>query len=205
MMNLLLVLHARALVLLQAFEWLAPLVLRLYLAPVFWVAGWTKLQSFDATVAWFGDAEGGLNLPLPGLMAALATAAELGGAVALLLGLGVRLFCVPLLVTMLVAALKVHAVNGWSAIADASSLFADARTDEALVRLEKARELLREHGNYDWLTEYGSVVILNNGVEFAVTYAVMLLALLMLGAGRYCSLDWLIGQRVAASITRAPA
>ena len=41
-------------------------------------------------------------------MAALATAAELGGAVLLLLGLGVRLIAVPLMVTMLVAAFAVH-------------------------------------------------------------------------------------------------
>lgn len=46
-----------------------------------------------------------------------------------------------------------------------------------------------EHGNYDWLTSSGSVVILNNGIEFAATYFVMLLALFFMGGGRYVSLD----------------
>ena len=56
-------------------DFLAPLLLRLYLAPVFWMAGWNKLAHFEDTAAWFGD---GLGLPLPTLMAGLAIAAELG-------------------------------------------------------------------------------------------------------------------------------
>ena len=34
-----------------------------------------------------------------------------------------------------------------------------------------------------------------NGVEFAVTYLIMLLALAFLGAGRYVSLDYWIRKR----------
>ena len=44
-------------------------------------------------------------------------------------------------------------------------------------RLSKARALLREHGQYDWLTAKGGYVVLNNGIEFGVTYLVMLLVL----------------------------
>ena len=36
---------------------LAPLLLRLYLAPVFYMAGINKYNSFDETVAWFGNPE----------------------------------------------------------------------------------------------------------------------------------------------------
>jgi putative oxidoreductase len=34
------------------------------------------------------------------------------------------------------------------------------------------------------LTEHGNFVVLNNGIEFAATYFVMLLALLYLGSGK---------------------
>jgi uncharacterized membrane protein YphA (DoxX/SURF4 family) len=54
---------------------------------------------------------------------------------------------------------------------------------------------LQTHGNYGWLTEHGSVVILNNGIEFAATYFVMLLVLFFYGAGRYVSADHWIKQR----------
>jgi uncharacterized membrane protein YphA (DoxX/SURF4 family) len=63
-------------------------------------------------------------------------------------------------------------------------------------KLEKAREILQTYGNYDWLTSSGSFVILNNGIEFAVTYLVMLLALLVLGGGRYFSLDYWIKKKL---------
>jgi hypothetical protein len=37
------------------------------------------------------------------------------------------------------------------------------------------------------------MAIVNNGVEFAVTYLVMLLALIKMGGGRYVSVDyWLV-------------
>jgi putative oxidoreductase len=46
---------------------LAPLVLRLYLVPVFWVAGTTKLAGMENTIAWFGNPDWGLGLPFPAL------------------------------------------------------------------------------------------------------------------------------------------
>jgi uncharacterized membrane protein YphA (DoxX/SURF4 family) len=54
--------------------------------------------------------------------------------------------------------------------------------------------LLREHGNYSWLTDKGSLVVLNNGIEFGATYFVMLLALFFSGAGRFVSVDYWIGR-----------
>lgn len=53
-----------------------------------------------------------------------------------------------------------------------------------------ARSLLREHGNYSWLTGRGSFVVLNNGIEFAAIYFIMLLSLFFTGAGRYASVDY---------------
>jgi putative oxidoreductase len=170
-------------------DWLAPLALRLYLAPIFWMAGMQKLNHFEDTVEWFGNSEWGLGLPLPGLMAALATGAELGGAISLLLGIALRYVTVPLMATMLVAIFSVHARNGWLAIAEGMGLFATERTMAAADRLAEAREILMQHGDYERLTEYGSFVILNNGVEFAVTYLVMLLVLFFCGAGRWVSVD----------------
>ncbi len=176
-------------------EGLAPLLLRLYLAPVMLQAGWNKLSHFDDTAAWFGNPDWGLGLPAPELMAALAAGTEFFGGLLLLLGLAVRWISIPLMVTMLVAAFAVHWPNGWLAIADASSWLANDRVLEAAERLERAKSILREHGNYSWLTGRGSVVILNNGIEFAATYFVMLLSLFFTGGGRYTSIDYWLARR----------
>lgn len=178
-------------------DFLAPLALRLYLVPIFWAAGINKVASFEDTVQWFGNAEWGLGMPFPWLMAFLATTTELVGAAMLLLGIGVRWISIPLMVTMLVAAFKVHWHNGWQAIADTSvCLFNCGDAQAAAERLDKAREILQTHGNYDWLTEQGSFVISNNGIEFAATYFVMLLVLMFIGAGKYVSADYWIGRRL---------
>ncbi len=186
-------------------DFLAPLALRLYLAPVFWVSGMNKVYGFQGTVAWFGNPDRGLGLPLPTVMAYLATATEVAGALLLLFGFGTRLISIPLIFTMLVAIFKVHWVNGWQAIADPMSAFASGHLGPfqfedaaaAIDRLGKIRSLLKEHGNYSWLTGEGSVGILNNGIEFAATYLVMLLALLYLGGGRFVSVDYWLGRRSA--------
>jgi putative oxidoreductase len=179
----------------RALDFVAPLLLRLYLVPVLWMAGWQKLQHFDSTVEWFGNAEWGLGLPFPFLMALLATAAELGGAVLLALGLAVRWIAVPLMATMLVAMLTVHWEHGWLAIAEDAGPFATERTMMAIERLAEAKAILRQHGDYDYLTEHGRLVVLNNGIEFAATYLVMLLSLFFTGAGRYVSIDYWIRKR----------
>lgn len=176
-------------------DFLGPLALRLYLVPVFWVAGTNKLDGIDNTIAWFGNPDWGLGLPAPALMAWLATGTEVLGAIALLFGLGTRLFAIPLMVTMLVAAFKVHIENGWQAVADPMSPFANANIEGAVERLDKAKSLLREHGNYDWLTDTGNFVVSNGGMEWAITYFVMLLALYFSGAGKL-SIDHLIEKQL---------
>ena len=57
-------------------------------------------------------------------------------------------------------------------------------------RLSAARGLLSEHGNNAWLTEKGSFVVLNNGIEFAITYLFMLLTVFFMGGGRFVSIDY---------------
>lgn len=179
----------------RAVDWLAPLALRLYLAPVFWVAGTNKLSGFENTVAWFGNPDWGLGLPFPALLAGLATGTEVIGAVCLLIGLAVRWVSIPLLVTMAVAAVTTHWHNGWQAVADPMSPWAPADIEGAMERLSRAKSILREHGNYDWLTENGNFVISNNGIEWAATYFIMLLPLLFIGGGRYVSLDYWIAKK----------
>ncbi len=170
-------------------DFLAPLMLRMYLVPVFWMAGTKKIEGFEGIVEWFGNTEWGLGLPFPFLMAILATATEFFGAIALFFGIAVRWFSIPLMFTMVVAAGTVHWDNGWQAITDPSAPFANERVIEASNKLVIVKDVLQEHTNYDYITSTGSVVMLNNGIEFSVTYFVMLLALLFMGAGRYVSVD----------------
>ncbi len=163
------------------------LALRLFVAPLMIEAGWRKFNHFDSTAAWFGN---DLALPFPELMALMATAAELVGGIFLLLGLMTRLVSIPLMVTMLVAAFLVHAENGWLAISDSSSMYANERVMEAAPKKQMIKDLVKDHGDYSELTSSGSITILNDGMEFAITYFVMLLVLFFYGGGRYVSVDY---------------
>lgn len=212
---------------LPLFDGIPALLIRVFLAPVFIMAGYTKLQlgSPDVTglaslaanpniVEWFGNSEWGLGLPFPALLANLAAWTEFLGGWLLLVGLAVRFFTIPLMFTMVIAATTVHAENGWFAIAptnpdtSAAQVFNwlgfDAATKsleqsaETGKRLSAMRSLLENNGNTNWLYENGSIVVLNNGIEFASTYFIMLLALLFIGAGRFTSIDHLI-QRILTS------
>ncbi|USA54516.1 DoxX family protein [Acinetobacter sp. C32I] len=181
---------------------IAALALRCYLVPIFWMAGTNKLMHFQDTVEWFGNSDWGLGLPFPHIMAALATSTELAGAVLLMFGLLTRWISIPLIITMLVAIVTVHLPNGWQAIADPNAPFANAQVLASAEKLEAARGILENYGNYDWLTSNGSFVILNNGIEFAVTYLVMLLALIVLGGGRYFSLDYWLKQQLTKHVAQ---
>ena len=176
-------------------DFLAPLLLRLYLVPIFWMAGTQKYNSFSDTAEWFGNADWGLGLPFPTLMAFLATSTEIAGAIMLLFGFGVRWISIPLMITMVVAAATTHLANGWLAISAGSGIFSTERSIEAVERLDKAKDVLAQHANYDWLTEHGSLVMLNNGIEFAATYFIMLLALFFIGGGKYTSVDYWLSQK----------
>jgi len=180
----------------RAVDFLGPLALRLYLVPIFWMAGSKKLADIESTADWFGNPDWGLGLPFPELLAWTASLTEAGGAILLFFGLATRWISIPLMVTMVVAAVSVHLQHGWLAIAEGSGIFASERTAGAIERLDRAKDILRENANYDWLTENGSIVILNNGIEFAATYTIMLLVLFFVGPGK-ASIDHLISKRFA--------
>ncbi len=191
---------------LQWLDGLPPLLFRLYLAPIMIAAGLHKLHNYEDMVAWFGNVDWGLGLPVPELMVSLAIVAELVGGLALLIGLAVRWFAIPLIISMAVAMMTVHWEHGWFAIAPGSPETSTAKvladigipaaqrslenSEEVGQRVAAAKGLLKEHGNYNWLTEKGGFVVLNNGIEFAATYLLMLLSLLFSGGGRFVSLDY---------------
>ncbi len=162
---------------------LPPLLFRVLLFFPFWEAGTRKFANFENTSNWFGNSEWGLGLPFPDVMTFLAAGTETVGAVLLLTGFAVRWAVIPLMITMLVAIFAVHLDNGWFAIAQSTD-------PEISERLARARTILQDHGNYSWLTEKGNIVILQNGIEFAATYFIMLLSLFFTGAGRYVSADY---------------
>lgn len=181
------IIHNTVFTRLKYLDGLAPLALRLYLAPVFWMSGTLMIANMDATIEWFGNAESGLGLPFPSVLAYLVAYTESIGALLLLLGLATRWVSIPLMITMLVAIVAVHWQNGWPAIAN-------SHAQEIAVRLGAARDLMREHGDYAWLMEKGQFVILNNGIEVGVTYLVMLFALLFTGGGRFTSVDYYLSR-----------
>lgn len=167
---------------------IAMLMLRLILAYAFFHPAMEKWGDMESTIAWFGNPDWGLGLPLPALNAYMAATIEIVGVALLTLGLATRLISIPLIVTMLVAMFTVHIDNGWLAIGS-SSLDADVAE-----RISFAKDILKENGDYAWLTAKGSFVILQNGVEFVVTYISMLLALIAVGPGRL-SLDFIIKKK----------
>jgi uncharacterized membrane protein YphA (DoxX/SURF4 family) len=207
--------------LLSTFDGIPALCIRLYLAPVFIMAGLSKTQVFNDDVSglmslfadpniinWFGNSEWGLGLPFPAFLVNLVIMVELVGGLFLLFGLFTRLVSIPLMFTMLVAATSVHAENGWFAITPTNAQISPAQifdlvgfeegekslnnSEEASKRLSVMKDILEEHGNTNWLYEKGNIVILNNGVEFSITYFIMLLSLFFIGGGRFTSIDHLI-------------
>jgi putative oxidoreductase len=169
-------------------DFLALLAVRLYLIPVIYTGAHSKVSGFSGTVAWFGGpaSEGGLNLPFPELLAFLATGTEVAGCICIALGLFTRLVSIPMVFMMSAAGLLVHWSHGWLAIA--------SKTMESTQRLENFISWLSVNfpGRYNYITELGDPVILNNGLEFAGTYFVMLLVLFFFGGGRYVSADYWI-------------
>ena len=206
---------------LRNYDGIPALLIRIYLAPIFIMAGFSKTQLLNeevtgfaslmaepSIIAWFGNTDWGLGLPFPALLANLVILVEFFGGWLLLVGALTRLISIPLMFTMIVAATSVHAENGWFAITPTNSDISSAKvatwlgfeqgelslknSEETAQRLTKMREILEENGNTDWLYEKGNIVVLNNGIEFSTTYFIMLLALFFIGAGRYTSIDHFI-------------
>lgn len=182
-------------------DFIGSLLLRIYIVPVFWVASNNKWNPFDSessldsVIQWFGNSEWGLGLPFPTLMAYMAWGAEYFGAILLALGLATRWISIPLMCTMIVAAVTVHWQHGWQAVHDLSSPYASANAGEAIERLSRAKDILKEHGNYDWLTAHGNFIVSNSGIEWAATYFIILLALFVTGGGKFISVDYWLAKK----------
>jgi len=212
---------------LPLFNGIPALLLRVYLAPIFIIAGYNKLGLADPDITgltsllanpnivqWFGNSEWGLGLPFPALLANLAAWSEFLGGWFLLFGLLTRFVSIPLMVTMVIAMTSVHADNGWFAITPTNFDTSPAKvaswlgveqaniskenSEQTADRLGKMRELLEENGNTDWLYEKGPIVVLNNGIEFAMTYFIMLLTLIFFGGGRFTSVDYYLSRIICA-------
>ena len=208
---------------LKSVSGLGSLALRLYLAPIFIIAGYNKLQLSNGSlgfferlapnpnvVSWFGNPDWGLGLPAPEFLAFMAGWVELLGGFLLVIGLATRFISLPLIFTMVIAATTAHWDNGWFAVAPSSPASSaaqplawigiDAAQDslegsvEVGRRLGAMKSILEDNGNTSWLYGKGSIVVLNNGIEFAVTYLIMLLMLLFHGGGRYVSADYWLGR-----------
>lgn len=95
---------------------LALLVGRLLLAFLFLPAGIAKLNGFAGTVGYITS----VGLPMPQVAAALALVVEIGGGVALILGLYTRWAALALALFTLVASFVFHAY--WAAPADAQAM-----------------------------------------------------------------------------------
>lgn len=180
----------------KTIDFLGPLALRVYLAPIFIIAGWNKLNGLEDTAYYFGEY---LGMPAPMLMAVLAGLTEFIGGISLLFGFALRFMAIPMMFTMIVAAGTAHWDNGWHALPETTLTVPwEWRTDlidEAQQRKSAAVSILQKHGNYEWLTETGNFTVLKNGIEFAATYFVMLLMLLFSGAGRVVSIDYWIARK----------
>ncbi len=91
----------------------APLLLRVALGILFIVHGYMKLTNLGMATGLFGK----LGFPAPGLAALVAALVEFVGGIALILGIGSRVFALLLTVEMLVALfavkLKAGFVGGW--------------------------------------------------------------------------------------------
>lgn len=94
-------LRARVLAVLDRLAFLGPTLARLSVGLVFLQTGWGKLHDMRGVIDYFTR----LHIPFPELQARLVACTELGGGLAMLLGLGTRLAAVPLSVTMVVAIL----------------------------------------------------------------------------------------------------
>ena len=164
------------------------LATRWFLALIFYFPAIEKWKNMEATIEWFGNTEWGLGLPLPEVQAYLAASTEFLGVWMLIFGFGVRLISIPLILTMVMAIFTVHIDHGWYTIGQS------ALNPEIADRISSAKDILKENENYSWLTEKGSFVILQNGIENAVTYIIMLAILVFVGPGKI-SIDYLISKK----------
>lgn len=93
-----------------------PLVIRISVGIAFAVTGWAKLNDLETIVGYFTS----LGIPAPQIQAPFVAGLEFVGGLALVLGLGSRLFAAPLMGTMVVAILtaKKDKIEAWTDLFD---------------------------------------------------------------------------------------
>ncbi|MEH6455717.1 MAG: DoxX family protein [Cocleimonas sp.] len=180
---------------LRGLDFLPPLLLRLFLAPLLWVSGSNKLGLFtSADFIWFNPftwlnidnpvfeatVSGLAKLPFigEGLATLLATSIgtlEVIGAFLLLIGFAVRWVSLPLLALIILTAIV--ALNGESAIG-------------------AIKNLLSSHGYTD---------MSGSAFSKALVYFLMLLTLFFMGAGRFFSVDWFLHRKLNKSVMASAA
>lgn len=168
---------------LRGFDFLPPLLLRLFLAPLLWVSGSSKLGiSFDPFTFMNTDnpvfqatAAGLAKIPfIPEALTNLLTTSigilEVVGAFLLLIGFAVRWISLPLLALILMTAFV--ALNGENVIDAIKGLF----------------------------NTYGYTDMSGSPFLTALVYFTMLLTLFFMGAGRFFSVDWFLYRRMNKKI-----
>ena len=174
---------------LRGLDFLPPLLLRLFLAPLLWVSGvqkiglfsapnvdvlnpltWVDMNAYSATVNALEASV--LPIPLPELMAWIVPSVEIVGAVCLLVGFAVRWVTIPLLILFV------------------ATLFMSLLGTNLMPTLEG---FVANHGYSN--PEFASLTQM-------LTYLIMLLTLFFMGAGRFFSIDWLLFRKLQRRITR---
>lgn len=174
----------------RVFDFLAPLAIRLLLAPIFWVYGVKHLGLFSsANFIWYNpltwidpvtfqaSADAISNSVVFG-MGAQTIVLTLGlieviGAACLVFGFAVRWAVLALLFAMVVFAML-------------------SLGDTSIV--ETAKQFAMQHGY---------TTLQNNNHEAFITYFILLVTLFFTGAGRWFSLDWYIYRHFARGIEEA--
>jgi putative oxidoreductase len=103
----------RILWLLSEQEWLAQLLVRIFVGYFFMETGWGKLHNLDG----FAQRFAGWGIPYPQFNAALSAYTEFIGGLLTVFGIGTRLVSIPMMINMLVAILKVN-LKGVTSIDD---------------------------------------------------------------------------------------
>lgn len=177
---------------LRGLDFLPPLLLRLFLAPLLWVSGSNKLGLFSAADSdWLNPLTwvdmnayastvealkaSALPIPFPELMAWVIPGIEIVGAILLLIGFAVRWISLPILV--LVVGTLVMMLSG---------------KDIAQV----AESFVATHGYVDPET---------NSLSQILIYLIMFLTLFFMGAGRYFSIDWMLYHKLQLRLARIKA
>ena len=170
---------------LRGLDFLPPLLLRLFLAPMLWVSGSKKLGLFAGSgiewynpMTWFDsatyqasvDALSATPMPAPELMNGVIGGVEVVAAFLLFIGFAVRWISLPLLALM-----------GFTI------LLALGSQDP----LTAGKNMLMNHGFTD-ATE--------DRLTVGVMYFIMLLSLFFMGAGRFFSVDWFLYRKLQKKI-----